>query len=189
MKNKKIVFVFLLLTILILLTNVCRAETISIDERVDSLPYKFIIERNNNYYLLSSDAKGTYTKYNDTHIYFYNWFVERYNIYKYTDNTWTLCNDLDGLDYNYNRSIDCGDFDIGAAFRASNFDIYVTDSDTIFFQRTPALTVLVQGLEGVEMNQTMMEIVGLLPLAIGFLVLVIGLRKGLAVLLRILRAS
>lgn len=87
----------------------------------------------------------------------------------------------------------CTDDEFASHILYSTVDIY-TDStcSTLLFQVPPVVEaqgVVAPQLEGVQMTQVMTEVVGFLPLAIGLLVLAIGLRKALQTLSTILKNS
>lgn len=87
----------------------------------------------------------------------------------------------------------CTDDEFASHILYSTVDIY-TDStcSTLLFQVPPVVEaqgVVAPQLEGVQMTQVMTEVVGFLPLAIGLLVLAIGLRKAFQTLSTILKNS
>lgn len=74
-------------------------------------------------------------------------------------------------------------------FWYSNFDIVNSNGD-LLFQAPPQQGegILAPVMNQVEMSQTLLEIVNLLPLIIAVVVSFLGLRKGLRMLFRVLRA-
>lgn len=72
-------------------------------------------------------------------------------------------------------------------FIASNYDVIKTGSNEVFFK--PPQGILAPVVAQVTMGKVLQEILGILPIMIIILVGLIGLRKGLALLFRILRQS
>lgn len=72
----------------------------------------------------------------------------------------------------------------------TNYDIIIKPGGAVFFtQRVEFPSLLPQYLEGVRMEETMSQVVGLLPLLIPLLVSFLALRKGLVMLFLVLRTS
>lgn len=197
MKNKKI-FITSFFILLILFTNFsfCLASESLPNTNIDSNPYYFVFKFKENTFLITTTNKdfvvgGAGTL--EEGIVFYL-KTKDYNSYLLSDTYWSSC-----LLSDYYLSEDDGRIvtkptsELEMLYSNFNlkYDSYCADltGNEYFFQKTPALTLLNQTLEEVEMNLVMKEIVGLLPLVIGLLVSVIGLRKGFVLLLKILNRS
>lgn len=71
---------------------------------------------------------------------------------------------------------------------SSNYDIF-DNSGNVFFQKAPLLTKMAQVVQESKPEETLKEIVGILPLILVVVVSLIGLHKALSMLFRLLRQS
>lgn len=76
-------------------------------------------------------------------------------------------------------------------FYYSTCDIYTNSTYTdVFFSQTLATTpTLVKVTKSLEMKKVLVEVIGLIPLGIGLVISVVGLRKGLALLQAVLHQA
>ena len=192
MKTKKILYVLFFAMLFCLLGfSKCFAST---DYNVDDYDYHFVFSYEGNTFLTTcSDNNIVVGGYggslsNGYIIYF---LTGSYNTYVLKDESFVSCGlseygirnftitNLDSFSMTYS------DFDI-------KYDGYWSEKlgEEIFFQKTPLVQgIVAQQVETVEMSQVLQEIVGILPLIIALLVSLVGLRKGLKMLLTFLRMS
>lgn len=196
MKNKKVLVVFLLITLFTFLcSSSCFANVIykynENDIEFADLPLKFDVE---THYAIFDGGKYGYSL-----VYYegsdFGKFVMDNGVLKsykkdgshIVDGSVKLC-DYDSSSKNWKASKDWGDCTGGiVGFIYSNVDVFNTDG-TVFFHTTPQ-GIVARQVEEVEMSQVQAEILGILPLILALVVSFLGLRKALKMLATFLRRS
>ena len=186
MKNKKI-FITSFFILLILFTNFsfCLASESLPNTNIDSNPYYFVFKFKENTFLITTTNKdfvvgGAGTL--EQGIVFYL-KTKDYNSYLLSDTYWSSC-----LLSDYSLSEDDGRIvtkptsELEMLYSNFNlkYDSYCADltGNEYFFQKTPALTLLNQTLEEVEMNLVMKEILGLAKYLKPLLICLLSFWKG-----------
>lgn len=189
LKNKKL-FAVLLITLILLVFSVssCFADTTPIPPPNEH-EYYVVWYVDDIYYAIVSQNKCTYQDYGDNENF---WLDGDKKFYIYNGSSWengSIPNSYYGSSYVVFQYRQNYGLTFASTIYASNYDIVFTaDRGKVFFHKAP-VGVLAQKLEGVEMSQVMKELVGLVPLVIGLLVSVIGLRKALQILFQVLKNS
>ena len=97
----------------------------------------------------------------------------------------------DETKFNSVTSFSLGDIDLSYQSNSyyGNFDLKTVDGETVFQQPPQKEKTLSQIVEVVETEKTLAEVVGILPMILMIIVGLIGLRKALTMLSRLLRRS
>lgn len=196
-KNKRF-FIILLLTFILLLFSVSSCFAVylpsSMENFNDSNGYYIVFKDiEGNYFLVTTKTQLNYQDYGDYCV-FWN-AGGSVNIYEWQNDNWIFRTGTSNTSVSYlvaqrnNSCLRVDDYGSSISLVASSYDISFTQNlSNVFFQKTP-LGIVARQVEKVQTSQVMKEIVGLLPLVIGLLVSVIGLKKGLQILFQILRNS
>lgn len=194
LKNKKFLIIFFTIFILIFFSfSNCFAYTIDENNAVSSYAlvkdycesnnltiYDYVITSEGFIYVAINSDYSLSVVYGEAAGKYANYITcTGYRIFKLEDNGnfSVAVSSTNGSKYTY-----------GDAIIYSSFD--VLKDGTIFFLKTPVVQgIIAPKLEGVEMSQTIQEIVAILPLIIVVVVSLVGLRKALQMLSTLLRKA
>lgn len=197
--SKRILLIFLFLILFIFLINTsvyATEETYELNEIVTAeYPYYVIIKRpsDENYYLFS--CKGTYTMHGSgltLHV-----DSNGVRIFSNVNNVWISCTEVPNSSSYSNGDIKFYSSFDSSVVKYSNYDIYDTnDLDYLFFQRTPLLQenlmemgVVATATTEVKLEETLLQIVKILPLILVVVVSFLGLRKAWQILSTLLHQA
>lgn len=210
MKNKKILFIFLMLALFTLLCTSKSFASTSIDFKYNDEDYSlnydsvfdnkcFVIVHSNYYNCFMAYSFNDSVQYfnlgyklyvgEDNRIKFSNGseFIDiNHTVYKYKNDTWVHSDTGDD-----GSTLDLKYFPNGSnsSFLYCPYTIYNIDG-SIFFRIAPQVQgIVAQQVETVKMSQTLVEVIALLPMILVVLVSLVGLRKGLKMLETFLRQS
>lgn len=196
-KQKYFKFIIIsLFFILFLFSSKVLAATVVTDPPIDDTNKYYVVWCVDDvYYCVVTSYKVDYQDYNNNE----NFWIDSSSpklFYKYNGSSWektTVPNSYYGSNYivfqyrqNYGLSF-------ASTICASNYDIVFTNNkNAVFFQHAPLPIVkgeVAQVMDKVEMQVTLQEIIQIIPLILVVVVSLVGLRKGLSLLLTILHRS